>query len=149
MTEEQENQQAISLGVVLFWSGGYLPFYAVEWCSSIASQSHVATAWLFVDQIQNIGVPNECFSDAIKIVELGQHGVAQRLASSLLEATRTTGLSLEALSMQLSAAITETPKLLIELKPVWLWAARNELLQANHTHATCTDMDVVFGDLAR
>ena len=39
--------------------------------------------------------------------------------------------------------------MLVELKPVWLWAAREYLISAGCTHATYTDLDIVYGELDR
>ena len=36
---------------------------------------------------------------------------------------------------------------MIEFKPTWLWVFREYLLKRRFTHATYTDLDVVFGDL--
>eukprot|EP00965_Chrysotila_dentata_P215336 6188716-Pleurochrysis_carterae.AAC.2 len=186
-------QEAVKVAIVVLWVGGALPPYTGLTCESIQPSSQTATLWLFVDSRHVAKVPEECLQvPNVRVVELGPHGVARRLASSLFDASkrarradhsprRRSGESwqqqlqrlmqtvpMESLSEYIPKASDELgnghadwftafgasviesyPKMLVELKPSWLWAVRSELLAAGHTHATFTDLDLVFGELSR
>ena len=73
----------------------------------------------------------------------GVTGIALMLARAMRRPSQR--ISIAKLARLLESAIRANPSVLVELKPAWLAAVRPRLLAANHTHATFTDLDIVWG----
>jgi len=141
----------VSVGVVALWTGGPLPPYTKWACASMAAQrGGVATLYLVVDNITQSKVPSACLDPRVRLMEKGTNGIAHMFANGLSASDGEQHLAFrERLKRLFVSAIDKSPRLLIELKPAWLWVMREALLGAGHSHATYTDLDVVFGDLSR
>ena len=134
------------VALVAVWHGPKrMPPYAAQACASLAPAAG-ARLVLIVDDVVAAGVPAACLDGAaVDVLERGAGGVARGLGDGLARALRAEADS--AVRDATVRVLRELPAVVIELKPLWLWAWRDDLLGRGFTHATFTDLDVIFGDL--
>ncbi|KAH8097142.1 hypothetical protein JL720_19 [Aureococcus anophagefferens] len=139
------------VALVALWLGdGTMPRYAATTCASLARPGGAAaTLVLVVDDADRAGVPASCRGvDHVQIWELGAGGIARGLAAGAARspARGEARAAVEALVVKTLAA---KPRVVIELKPLWLYAWRDELRAAGFDRASYADLGVVFGTSSR
>jgi len=138
------------VALVALWLGdGTMPRYAATTCASLARPGGAAaTLVLVVDDADRAGVPASCRGvDHVQIWELGAGGVARGLAAGAARGLRLAGDARAAVEALVVKTLAAKPRVVIELKPLWLYAWRDELRAAGFDRASYADLDVVFGDL--
>ena len=91
-------------------------------------------------------VPRECLDHA-RVWEVGADGVAKGLGEAAGRALRLDPPSAKATREKIVGALRRMPSLVIELKPLWVYAWRERLMREGFDRATFADLDVVWGDV--
>jgi len=154
-TDEGIAAPRISLAFLVLWTGGTMPAYTTLACATIGTSAKVASLWLVVDDAAQQGVPALCHTvPNVRVIALGRDGVASLLARGLISAARhhlktpmLAGYPEPTIERMLREALRVSPKVIVEMKPAWMWSMRHKLVAARHTHVTATDLDIIFGNL--
>ena len=134
---------AAQIALVAVWLGPKpLPRYARATCASLQFNTD-ATLVLVVDD--KAIVPRECLDHA-RVWEVGADGVAKGLGEAAARALRLDPPSAKATREKIVGALRRMPSLVIELKPLWVYAWRERLMREGFDRATFADLDVVWGD---
>lgn len=136
--------RAATIALVTVWLGPKpLPRYARATCASLKFNAE-ATLVLIVDD--KASVPRECLDHA-RVWAVGDGGVARGLGEAAVRGLRLDPHHSKIVSERVVAALRRMPSLVIELKPLWVYAWRARLVRAGFERATFADLDAVWGDV--
>lgn len=132
--------RAATIALVTVWLGPKpLPRYARATCASLKFNAE-ATLVLIVDD--KASVPRECLDHA-RVWAVGDGGVARGLGEAAARGLRLDPPHSKIVSERVVAALRRMPSLVIELKPLWVYAWRARLVRAGFERATFADLDAV------